>query len=693
MFPHDKKFKDLIKQLSHPEADALIELFTYGKREEIRLIRSAFSMSEHVLKADITQFSSQMVGRLMSHRQHPMIEQFIQKLLAAQMPGIYPRYNETQWHALDQAGGAVLLTYTKLIPPLAYSPDGSLIVSKASDNVFKIFDAETEQELLTLSDSESRFQAVIYHPDGTQIAGISDQTLTVWDAKTGEVRFTVTNHTRWINSVAYSPLGHRIATASNDGTIHVYKTDTGEIFKILKGHEAQVRDVVYSPDNRYIASASVDKTIRIWHARTGKPLKTLIGHTSRVVSLDYSPTGRYLVSGSWDRTVKIWDTQTGQLIHTFTGHTHKVTTVLYHPNGWNVMSASGDGTIRVWDVETRQIIRNLTQYSDEALLLALRPDGRRIISKTTSRRPTSLMVEPRQDTPINHVHTPYVTIAYSPDGRQLISGSYHNPIIVWDAKTGLEQKRIGNNDFFVSKLLYSPDQKHIMSIVTGGIIVWDSTTHTQIFRIKIDFMWFNDAVYSSDGRFIVSVDKNGLIQCWDANSGQAITALTEKTNQEDYGEKLSNHPHQPLVAHARRDRTIAVWDLERGIIIKTWQANTQTNLGQTHKAVTFSPDGAYIATISHSEKGVNLWDANGVYFRRVLAGNTGNLWDACFSPDGQYIATAGDGLQIWEVSTGKCLQTFYTDSSLHCCAWSPTEHNVIAAGSNDGQVMFLEWRR
>lgn len=692
MFPHDEKFKDLIKQLSHPEADALIELFTYGKREEIRLIRSAISMSEHVLKADITQFSPQMVGRLMSHRQHQMIEQFIQKLLAAQMPGIYPRQNETQWHSLDQAGGAVLHTYTKLIPPMAYSPDGSLIVSKASDNVFKIFDAETEQALLTLSDSQSRFQAVVYHPEGTQIAGISDQTLTVWDTHTGEVRFTAANHTYWPNVVIYSPNGRYIATPSSDGSIRIWKTETGEIFKILT-IQSYALDMAYSPDGRYIASALSDNSIRIWHAKKGKLLNILTGHTSKVTSIDYSPTGRYLVSGSWDRTVKIWDTQTGNLIHTFTGHTHKVTAVMYHPNGWNVISASGDGTIRVWDVETRQLIRTLTRYADEVFLLAFRPDGRRIIAKTTSSRPTLLMFEPRQDTPINHVHTPYVKIAYSPDGRHLISGAYHNPIIVWDAKTGLEQKRIGNNDFFVSKLLYSPDQKHIMGIITGGIIIWDSTTHAQIFRIKIDFTWFNDAVYSSDGRFIVSVDGNGLIQCWDANSGQAITTLTEKINGEYYyREKLSNHPHQPLIAHAREDGTITLWDLEREIIIKTWQANTQTNVVETHKMVTYSPDGAYIATISNNDNGVKLWDANGTYLRRVLARKMDSSWDACFSPDGQYIATAGDGLQIWEVSTGRCLQTFYTDSSLHCCAWSPTENNVIAAGGG-GRVMFLEWRR
>jgi len=113
--------------------------------------------------------------------------------------------------------------------------------------------------------------SVAFSPDGTRIvSGSHDQTIRVWDARTGDSAGPFKMHTGSVTSVAFSPDGTHIASGSNDQTIRVCDARTGDtVAEPFKGLTSWVTPITFSPDGTRIVSGSHDQTIRVWDSRTG----------------------------------------------------------------------------------------------------------------------------------------------------------------------------------------------------------------------------------------------------------------------------------------------------------------------------------------------------------------------------------------------------------------------------------------
>jgi len=118
----------------------------------------------------------------------------------------------------------------------------------------------------------SSVSSVAFSPDGsTVVSGSDDKTIRIWDASTGvEMLPPLQGHDDAICSVAFSPDGSKIISGSSDKTIRVWDASTGvEMLPPLQGHSSSVYSVAFSPDGSNIVSESWDKTIRVWDASTG----------------------------------------------------------------------------------------------------------------------------------------------------------------------------------------------------------------------------------------------------------------------------------------------------------------------------------------------------------------------------------------------------------------------------------------
>ena len=271
--------------------------------------------------------------------------------------------------------------HSKTVNSVAYSPDGTKIVSGSDDETIKIWDANKGEHLQTLRGHADYVNSVAYSPDGTKIiSGSLDKTIKIWDANYGVCLQTLEGHSETVRSVAYSPDGTKIISGSLDKTIKIWDANTGQCLKTLEGHSDIVNSVAYSPDGTKIISGSDDETIKIWDANTGQCLKTLRGHADYVLSVAYSPDGTKIVSGSYDETIKIWDANTGQCLKTLEGHIYYVSSVAYSPDGTKIISGSDDLTIKIWDANTGQCLKTLEGHLRVVLSVAYSPDGSRIVS-------------------------------------------------------------------------------------------------------------------------------------------------------------------------------------------------------------------------------------------------------------------------------------------------------------------------
>jgi WD40 repeat protein len=152
---------------------------------------------------------------------------------------------------------------------LAFSPDGSRLVSGGTAPNVKIWDTGSWQELHSLDGHSSQVLCLAFSHDSRYLAsgGLFDKKICVWDATTGTKMFDLSGHADYVSSVTFSPDKKRLFSGGWDGSINVW--DVQNRVKLLTLHQ-RGQYVAISPDGCRLASFSIasfsndSPSVQVW---------------------------------------------------------------------------------------------------------------------------------------------------------------------------------------------------------------------------------------------------------------------------------------------------------------------------------------------------------------------------------------------------------------------------------------------
>lgn len=460
-------------------------------------------------------------------------------------------------------------------------------------------------------------ESVAISPDGRYyLSGDWDGKAKLWDAESGEALHTL-SHGQYVHAVAFSPDGSRFATASSDRTIRICDVESGEVLTTLTGHEDAVVSVQFSSNGQRVLSAGFDNTARLWNARTGELEQTLSGHSWWVWAAEFSPDDQRIVTTSQEGLAIVWQLDgegNYQLLTEFAKHNGPIYTAKFSPDGRSIATAGYDRRVLLWNPERVRPVD-----------IALRLDG--------NVDPPSPFVELAQhDGPIR-------ALAFSPDGKQLVSGGQDNVLRVWNFALDGEMAVLRGHASHVRDCVFSPNGQLLLSAGRDQQIkLWQPSEYAEAIVLGDPAkQQQNDAVlaarFSRDGQRIVTASRDRTATLWDADQRTALQRFAE--GHDFLASSAVFLADGARLATGAGDGTVRVWDMATGTEVLQLDGTGRT------ATLAVSRDGRWIATGSPGSDAI-VWNVKTGEQFAVLSAHEAAVTAIAFSADGRMVATGDD---------------------------------------------------
>jgi WD40 repeat protein len=320
-------------------------------------------------------------------------------------------------------------------------------------------------------------------------------------------------------------------------------------------------------------------------------------------------------------------------------------------------------------------------HEDRVLSVAFSPDGKSIVSGSNDNTLRLWDLHGNQIGQPFQGHEDWVrSVAFSPDGRLIVSGSADKTLRLWD----LQGNQIGlpfqGHEFSVSSVAFSPDGKEIVSGSADKTLrLWDLQGN----QIGLPFQGHEQIVrsvaFSPDGKSIISGSDDKTLRLWDLQGNQIGFPFQghEKTVR-----SVAFSPDGKVIVSGSADETLRLWDLQGSQIGLPFQH------GRGVYSVSFSHDGKAIISGS-DDNTLRLWDLQGNQIGLPFQGHEDIVNSVAFSSDGRLIVSGSKdkSLRLWDLQGNQIGQLFRGhDDSINSVAFSPDGKAIVLGGDYNNML-------